>query len=135
MTSLLLEPSTVTWCFYRTLSAVTAEQEAQMTTIFRNLAITCGMAGVLAVSTLPTSAQVVVVDPYYGGPRYAAPYGAYGGYAYAPGYRSWRYQNEPAGYDSTGQSYSWRELGWQPGAPGGAPANPCWPSQRTHNLC
>ncbi len=89
------------------------------------------------VSAAPALAQVIVVDPYYGGPYgYVAPYGyasPYGGYAYAPGYPYRR--DYPTGSDSSGGSYSYRELGWQPGPPGGAPANPCWPSQRTMNLC
>jgi hypothetical protein len=108
---------------------------------FRRAAIVCGIAGVLAVGVAPSLAQVIVVDPYYGGPYgyvAPAPYGyasPYGGYAYVPGYsvpRSWDY---PAGYDSAGGSYSYRDLGWKPGPPSGAPANPCWPSQRTMNLC
>ena len=59
---------------------------------------------------------------------YSAPqgYAGYNGYAYAPGYaaRSWDY---PAGYDTSGMPYSYRDLGWQPGPPGTAPANPCYP--------
>jgi hypothetical protein len=110
-----------------------------MPNILRKTAMACGLAGALAVSAAATSlAQVVVVDPYYGGPYgYVAPYGyasPYEGYAYAPRYRG-RAWDGPAGYDSTGQSYSWGELGYQPGPLGGAPANPCWPSQRTNNLC
>ena len=96
----------------------------------------CAVAGTLALAVaVPVSAQVVVIEPYAVAPpayRYASPYD---GFAYAPAYglrRSWEY---PAGYDSTGSSYSYRELGWQPGPPSGAPANPCWPSQRTINLC
>jgi hypothetical protein len=110
-----------------------------MANILRKAALAGGLAAVLAVGAAATSlAQVVVVDPpYYGGPYgYVAPYGyvsPYGAYAYSPGFR--RDWDGPAGYDSTGQSYSWRELGWQPGVPGAAPANPCWPSQRTQNLC
>jgi hypothetical protein len=109
-----------------------------MANVLRTAAMACGVAGVLAVSAaVPSLGQVVVVDPYYGGPYgYVAPYGyasPYDSYAYAPGYRFRR--DYPAGSDSTGQSYSWRELGWQPGPPGGAPANPCWPSQRVQNLC
>ena len=109
-----------------------------MANILRKAALAGGIAAVLAVGAAATSlAHVVVVDPYYGGPYgYAGPYGdasPYGGYAYAPGFRR-QWDNGPAGYDSTGQSYSWRDLGWQPGPPGGAPANPCWPSQRTQNL-
>jgi hypothetical protein len=107
-----------------------------MTRIFTKAAIACAIAGVAAVSALPSSAQVIVVDPYGGPYGYAAPYGyasPYGAYAYSPGYRYGR--GDTAGYDSTGQAYSWRELGWQPGPSSGAPANPCWPSQRTMNLC
>jgi hypothetical protein len=114
-------------------------KETEMANTLRKAAIVCGIAGVLAVGVAPSLAQVVVVDPYYGGPYgYVAPYGyasPYGGYAYVPGYpirRSWDY---PVGYDSAGGSYSYRDLGWKPGPPSGAPANPCWPSQRTQNLC
>jgi hypothetical protein len=117
--------------------AIDAEKEAQMASIFGKAAIACAVAGVAAFSALPSVAQVIVVDPYGGPYGYAAPYGyasPYGAYAYSPGYRYGR-RDEPAGYDSTGQSYSWRELGWQPGPPSGAPANPCWQSQRTMNLC
>src|SRR5438128_3928538 len=92
------------------------QEEAEMANGFRKAAIVCGIAGVLAVGVAPSLAQVVVVDPYYGGPYgYVAPYGyasPYGGYAYVPGYpvrRSWDY---PAGYDSAGGSYSYRDLGW-----------------------
>ena len=107
---------------------------------FRKAAIVCGIAGVLAVGVAPSLAQVIVVDPYYGGPYgyvAPAPYGyasPYGGYAYAPGYpgRSW---DSPSWSDSAGGSFSNRDLGWKPGPPGGAPANPCWPSQRTMNYC
>jgi hypothetical protein len=31
--------------------------------------------------------------------------------------------------------YSFRDLGWQPGPPGTAPANPCVPSLRAQNRC
>jgi hypothetical protein len=115
-----------------------------MANILRKAAIGCGLAGVLAASAaVPSLAQVVVVDPYYGGaygyvapgPGYVAPYPSpYEGYAYAPGYRG-RVWDYPVGTDSTGQTYSRRDLGWQPGPPSSAPANPCWPSQRTQNLC
>lgn len=113
-----------------------------MAGLIRKAVLACGVVGVLtAVAVAPGLAQVVVVDPYgspYG--AYAGPYGAYagpyGGYAYSPGYnrgyRSWDY---PAGYDSGGMPYSYRELGWQPGPPGSAPANPCYPGQREQNRC
>ncbi len=92
-----------------------------MANMFRTAVIGCGLAGVLAVAAVPSSAQVVV-EPYYGA------------YAYAPGYgyRSWDY---PAGYDTGGVPYSYRDLGWQPGWPGTAPANPCYPTQRMQNRC
>jgi hypothetical protein len=107
-----------------------------MTSILRKAVIGLGVAGALAVAAaVPSLAQVVVVDPGYGygygGRVYVGPYG---GYAYAPGYGS-RYWDYPAGYDTGGMPYSYRELGWQPGPPGSAPANPCWPSQRANNRC
>ena len=110
-----------------------------MAHIIRKVAVACGVAGMLAVAT-PSLAQVVVVDPYYGGPygAYAGPYGGYagpyGGYAYVPvpSYRSW---DAPAGYDTGGQPYSYRDLGWQPGLPGGAPSNPCHFGLREQNRC
>lgn len=103
-----------------------------MANILRKAVIGCGVAGTLAVAAaVPSLAQVVVADPYYGGPGiYAGPYGAY---AYTPGYaRRWDY---PAGYDTGGAPYSFGDLGWQPGPPGTAPANPCHPSLRAQNRC
>jgi hypothetical protein len=45
----------------------------------------CAFVGALAS---PSSAQVIVVDPYNAGPYgYASPYG---GYAYVPAYRGYR---------------------------------------------
>jgi hypothetical protein len=104
-----------------------------MANIFRTAVVGCGLAGMLAVAAVPASAQVVVVDPYYAGPRVYV--GPYSGYAYVPGppvYRSWDY---PAGYDTGGMPYSFRDLGWQPGPPGTAPANPCVSSLRAQNRC
>ena len=101
-----------------------------MADAMKKIVVACGFAGLLTVATAaPALAQTVVVDPYYGGPygAYAGPYGAY-----PRAYRSWDY---PAGYDTGGAAYSWRDLGWQPGPPGAAPANPCNPSQREQNRC
>src|SRR5262249_47089513 len=39
------------------------------------------------------------------------------------------------GYDNPGRPYSRDALGWRPGPPSGAPANPCWEGQRQQNLC
>ncbi len=112
-----------------------------MANIFRTAVIGCGVAGSLALAAAIPSAAQVVADPYYMAPQgyagYMAPQGyagAYGGYAYAPGYgsRSWDY---PAGYDTGGMPYSYRDLGWQPGPPGAAPANPCYPTLRAQNRC
>jgi hypothetical protein len=107
-----------------------------MANILRKAAIGLGVAGTLAVAAAaPSLAQVVVVDPYYG---YAGPQvyvGPYGGYAYAPGYGGYRSWDYPAGYDTGGMPYSYRELGYQWGPRGAAPANPCWPSQRANNRC
>jgi len=111
-----------------------------MTNILRKTAIAMGVAGTLGVAAMtPSLAQVVIVDPGYGYPAYgyrgpSVYVGPYGGYAYAPGYGapSWDY---PAGYDTGGMPYSYRELGWQPGPRGAAPANPCYPSQRAQNRC
>jgi hypothetical protein len=101
-----------------------------MADAMKKIVVACGFAGLLTVAmAAPALAQAVVVDPYYGGPygAYAGPYGAY-----PRAYRSWDY---PAGYDTGGAAYSWRDLGWQPGPPGAAPANPCTPSQREQNRC
>jgi hypothetical protein len=121
------------------IPAIDADEEAKMANFLKRTAASCAIAGALAVgAAAPSLAQVVVVEPYGGLYVYAAPYGyasPYSGYAYAPGYRYGRSWDYPAGYDSLGQSYSYRELGWQPGPPSGAPANPCWPSQRTHQRC
>ena len=98
----------------------------------RNAMIGCGLAGSLVVAAVaPSLAQGVYGEPYYSAPQ---GYAGYNGYAYAPGYaaRSWDY---PAGYDTSGMPYSYRDLGWQPGPPGTAPANPCYPSQRAQNRC
>jgi hypothetical protein len=111
-----------------------------MTNMIGKAAAACGLAGALVIATAaPSLAQIVVTDPYYGGyggPRvYAGPYGDYAyspGYRRGYGYRSWDY---PAGYDSSGMAYSYRDLGWQPGPPGAAPANPCYPGQRFQNRC
>ena len=98
----------------------------------RKTALACGVAGILTVAAaVPALSQVVVVDPYYGGP-YGAYAGPYGGYS--RGYRAYR-DDYPAGYDTGGMPFSYRDLGWQPGPPGSAPANPCYPSQRAQNRC
>jgi hypothetical protein len=72
------------------------------------------------------SAQGVYANPYY----YSAPqgYAGYNGYAYSPGYvaRSWDY---PAGYDTSGMAYSYRDLGWRPDG------TVCYPTQRAQNRC
>jgi opacity protein-like surface antigen len=100
----------------------------------RKTALACGVAGILTLAAAaPALAQVVVVDPYYGGP-YGAYAGPYGGYGYSRGYRAYR-DDYPAGYDTGGMPFSYRDLGWQPGPPGAAPANPCYPSQRAQNRC
>jgi hypothetical protein len=84
-----------------------------------------GLVGALVVAATGPSLAQVVVKRYQASP--------YGGYAYVPGYR--RYWDAPAGYDTSGMPYSYRELGWQGGPPGAAPANPCYPSQRAQNRC
>jgi hypothetical protein len=99
-----------------------------MTNIVRNTLVACSFAALLAAA-VPASAQTVVIDPYPGA------YGAYGG-PYVPRQRGYyRYQDYPAGYDSGGMPFSYRELGWQPGWPGSAPANPCTFGQRQQNRC
>jgi hypothetical protein len=100
-----------------------------MANIIGKAAAACGVAGVL-VMAVPAQAQYA----YYGGPQgYAGPYG---GYAYAPGYRGgYGYWEPPNGYDSSGMAFSYRDLGWQPGYPGAAPANPCNYGQRIQNRC
>jgi hypothetical protein len=60
---------------------------------------------------------------------YTAPqgYAGYSGYAYSPGYaRSWDY---PAGYDTSGMPYSYRDLGWRPDG------TVCYPTLRAQNRC
>jgi hypothetical protein len=114
-----------------------------MTCFARKMAVCCGLAGMLSVSTAAPSLAQVVVDPYYGGSYarpygYAGPYGyasPYEDYAYVPGYRGRRAWDYPLGYDTTGRPYFRDELGWKPGPRSGAPANPCWPGQREKNLC
>jgi hypothetical protein len=104
-----------------------------MINIVRNTLVTCGFVGFLTPAA-PAIAQVVVIGPY----PYVGPYGApYGGYAYAPRYRGYYgyYQDFPAGYDTGGMPFSYRDLGWQPGFPGAAPANPCTFGQRQQNRC
>jgi hypothetical protein len=98
-----------------------------MANILRNAVIGCGLAGALVVAaTGPSSAQ-----SYYGGPyAYTAPqgYAGYSGYAYAPGYASrWDY---PAGYDTSGMPYSYRDL-VAPGPNG----TRCYPTLRAQNRC
>jgi hypothetical protein len=105
-----------------------------MANIFRTAVVGGALAGALTLAAVsPAAAQVVVVDPYYAGPQVYV--GPYSGYAYAPGYRVPRYWDYPAGYDTGGMPYSFRDLGWQPGPPGTAPANPCVPSLRAQNRC
>jgi hypothetical protein len=100
-----------------------------MANIIGKAAAACAVAGVLAVAAAaPALAQI------YGGPQVYV--GPYGGYAYAPGYRGgYGYWEPPNGYDSSGMAFSYRELGWQPGYPGAAPANPCNYGQRIQNRC
>jgi hypothetical protein len=103
-----------------------------MADMIRKTVAACGLAGILTLAAaVPALAQVVVVDPYYGSP-YGAYAGPYGGYSY-PSSRYWG--DYPAGYDTGGAPYSFRDLGWQPGPPGSSPANPCTPSQREQNRC
>jgi hypothetical protein len=101
--------------------------ERKMATIIAKAAAAIGFVAGLAAAT-PAAAQYY---GYYGGPRvFVSPYGAY-----APGYAYGGYWDYPAGYDSGGAAYSYRDLGWQPGPPGSAPANPCYPGQRFQNRC
>src|SRR5262245_9961134 len=82
-----------------------------MADTMRKTVVACGFAGMLTIAMAsPALSQAVVVDPYYNGPygAYAAPYGAYPAYR---AYRSWDY---PAGYDTGGAAYYWRELGAPP---------------------
>jgi hypothetical protein len=104
-----------------------------MTNIAKSTLVACGLVGLLATAA-PAFAQVVMVGPYPYAGAYAGPYG---GYAYAPRYRGYYgyYQDYPAGYDTGGMPFSYRSLGWQPGYPGGAPANPCTFGQRQQNRC
>jgi len=102
-----------------------------MRNVVRNTLVVCGFAGMLATA-VPAFAQTVVIGPY----PYAGAYDAYAGpYPRYRGYRSYYYQDYPAGYDTGGMPFSYRELGWQPGWPGAAPANPCTFSQRQQNRC
>jgi len=98
-----------------------------MANILGHAVIGCGLAGALVVGAVaPSSAQGVYANPYY----YSAPqgYAGYNGYAYSPGYvaRSWDY---PAGYDTGGMPYSYRDLGWRPDG------TVCYPTLRAQNRC
>ena len=105
-----------------------------MASVLGRVVMGCGLVGALAVAAAaPSLAQVIIVGPPYGGPGVYV--GPYGGYASAPGYRGHSAWDYPAGYDTGGMPYSYRDLGWQPGPPGVAPANPCFPSQRYQNRC
>ena len=107
-----------------------------MASVLGRAVIGCGLAGALALAAAtPSLAQVVVIGPgpYYGGPGVYV--GPYSGYAYAPGYRGYSAWDYPAGYDTGGIPYSYRDLGWQLGPYRTAPANPCYPSQRYQNRC
>ena len=104
-----------------------------MANILRDAVIGCGLAGTLVLGAVaPSFAQGVYAEPYF----YAAPqgyagyagYAGYSGYAYAPGYASrWDY---PAGYDTSGMPYSYRDL-WRPGPNG----TRCYPTLRAQNRC
>jgi hypothetical protein len=83
----------------------------------------------------PSSAQTVTVEPNYAGPPQEGYIDPYAAYAYNPGPRVERAWEFPAGHDSTGQASSYRELGVKPGPSSGAPANPCFLSQRVQNRC
>jgi hypothetical protein len=106
----------------------------------RKMAVCCTVAAAFVMSVAaPSLGQIIVVEPYYGGPySYGGPYpnaSPYGGYAYAPApgdRRAWEY---PIGEDNTGRPYFRDDLGWRPGPPRGAPANPCFDGQRQKNLC
>jgi hypothetical protein len=98
-----------------------------MANVLRNAVIGCALAGTLVLGAVaPSLAQVVYVDPYaYGAPQ---GYAGYSGYAYVPGYASrWDY---PAGYDTSGMPYSYRDL-WRPGPNG----TRCYPTLRAQNHC
>jgi len=120
-------------------------KEPEMTYLFRKITVGCGLAGMLALGAAAPSLAQVVVDPYYDGAYgYVGPYGhagsygyvsPYQGYAYVPGYRGRRAWDYPLGYDNTGRPYFRDDLGWRPGPPSSAPANPCWEGQRQQNLC
>src|SRR5207302_830440 len=109
-------------------------RSANMAHLISKATVLRGIAGALAiVAASPSLAQVVVVDPPYRyGPRIYVSPEAYGGYAYVPGYR---YGYPIPQYDTGGAPYYPFELGWQPGPPGGAPSNPCYPGQRMQNRC
>ncbi len=97
-----------------------------MANILRRAVIGCGLAGALVVAAVaPSFAQGVYANPYL----YTAPqgYAGYSGYAYSPGYaRSWDY---PAGYDTSGMPYSYRDLGWR------SDGTVCYPTLRAQNRC
>jgi hypothetical protein len=82
-----------------------------MINVLRTTAIGLGIAGTLAVTAAtPSLARVAAVDRH-GQQTYADPYG---GYAYAPGLRSWHYR---ASDDIAG------------------PYSACYPSLRWQNRC
>jgi hypothetical protein len=106
-----------------------------MANIMKKAVVIGSFAAALSLAAAaPSSAQTVTVEPNYAGPPqgYVDPYAAY---AYSPGPRVERAWEFPAGHDSTGQAFSYRELGVKPGPSSGAPANPCFLSQRVQNRC
>ena len=99
-----------------------------MANVLRNAVIGCALAGTLVLGggcafAWPRASMSTRMPT---APRRAMP--AYSGYAYAPGYASrWDY---PAGYDTSGMAYSYRDL-WRPGPNG----TRCYPTLRAQNRC
>ena len=96
------------------------------------MAIRCGKAAWICALALV---------PVLTGPGLAQPYGWGPGGAYAPPYPGYYQGRHPrAGYpviqyDSAGQAIPPGELGWHPGPPSSAPANPCTLGLRQQNRC
>ena len=78
-----------------------------MLSIFKKALVAAGIAGLL-----------IMAAPFDADARYRAYYGRY-----------------PIGYDTGGVPFYYRDLGWKPGRPSTAPANPCTFGKRQQNRC
>src|SRR5262245_36131983 len=75
------------------MGSINGKRRLKMRNVVRNTLVVCGFAGMLATA-VPAFAQTVVIGPY----PYAGAYDAYAGpYPRYRGYRSYYYQDYPAG--------------------------------------